>query len=162
MKKYILTIIAASLTSLLLTAQHGTVTTTSSCDEDNNGTIHIVLDYPSGLLGYGNFGPPHNVEYYNTTIQGGYYLTSFDKEFVMEGLAPGEYDITVSLSSTVDLNLCAVIERTVDIKIQDIIPGCADGDGYVEILVSGGTPSLFEVCNFKEISANRNNYYIFI
>ena len=139
MKKYI-TIIITVLSTLHLSSQHGIVTTTSSCDEDNNGTIHILLDYPSGLLGYGNFGPPHNVEYYNTTIQGGYYLTSYDKEFVMEGMAPGEYDITVSLSSTVDLNLCAIIERTVNIKIQDIIPGCADGDGYVEILVTGGIP----------------------
>gem|GEM_PF-1084654 len=139
MKKYI-TIIITILSTLHLSSQHGVVTTTSSCDEDNNGTIHIVLDYPSGLSGYGNFGPPHNVEYYNTTIDGAYYLTTNDKEFLMVEMAPGEYDITVSLSNTVDLNLCAIIERTVDIKIQDIIPGCADGDGYVEILVSGGTP----------------------
>ena len=108
MKKYI-TIIIAVLSSLQLISQHGIVTTTSSCDEDNNGTIHIVLDYPPYLLGVGELGPPHKVEYYNTTIQGGYYLTSYDKEFVMEGMAPGEYDITVSLSSTVDLNLCAII-----------------------------------------------------
>jgi hypothetical protein len=139
MKKYI-TIIITVLSTLHLSSQHGIVTTTSSCDEDRNGTIHIVLDYPSHVLGVGELGPPHHVEYYNTTIDGAYYLTSFDKEFVMEGMAPGEYDITVSLSNTVDLNLCAVIDRTIDVQVQDITPGCADGDGYVEIHVSGGSP----------------------
>ena len=83
MKKFTFILLLTTLIGSHLSSQHGIVTTTSSCDEDNNGTIHIVLDYPSGLLGYGNFGPPHNVEYYNTTIQGVYYLTSYDKEFVM-------------------------------------------------------------------------------
>jgi len=139
MKKYIYILTILSLSGLHLKAQHGIVTTTSSCDEDYTGTIHIVLTHPAGTLNT-TYGPPYNVEYYNTTIGGGFYHTSYVKEFTKEGVAPGEYEIRVSLSSTTDLVLCAIVDRTVDVQIQDITSGCADNGGSIEIGVTGGSP----------------------
>ncbi len=136
-KPIFIAIIFFSFYSLDLFAQSATIITTPTCENSDKGEIQITLDYvQGGLFGY---NPPHTVRFHNTSTDVYGEMVAYNKSFTISELEAGDYEISVELSETVVYNLCATVEKVIEIRLVDKKRSCSE-DGYIKIEPVGGIP----------------------